>query len=418
MEILHDSTDKRTILVALDDYADHSRLYPYLCDTFHIIREFSADKCLDIMRERKADLSAVVIDIDMAKADEFRFLRSAKEEGLLDITPVVIASRRPLEEGDMRCFQEGAVDVMAPPYFREVAIRRVENAIHVMNSTTFCEIESILRELPSNIFMVDTECRYVFATHYWRHIRQSDDPNWTVRGKTDLEIRRDYENAVKAYESDMEVMRTGVGQDYVIEVDMDGIVEYLEIIKRPVYDEEGNVKGVVVLANDVTETELIKRELEQHARTDKLTGLGNRRAFDAFVSGIPERDDFPIAIISADCDGLKTVNDTFGHLVGDEYIRLSATVLKTILGDEARAFRIGGDEFLAFLPKTSEEQAASLVRAMRAQSNLFKIHEHAVSVSYGIASIDSRDADVLEAIEKADRSMYSNKVARNQARRD
>ena len=72
-------------------------------------------------------------------------------------------------------------------------------------------VERILRELPSNIMFKDTECRYVFCTHYWRHIKIGDDPNWTIRGKTDLEVRKDTENARMAYEQDKRILATGKG---------------------------------------------------------------------------------------------------------------------------------------------------------------------------------------------------------------
>lgn len=51
--------------------------------------------------------------------------------------------------------------------------------------------------LPACIFLKDTEGRYVFSTQYWRHLNTGNDPNWTIRGKTDLEIRKDKDNATK-----------------------------------------------------------------------------------------------------------------------------------------------------------------------------------------------------------------------------
>ena len=59
-------------------------------------------------------------------------------------------------------------------------------------------IETILKELPSNIYFKDTQCRYLFCTHYWNHIVHDDTEAWSIRGKTDMEIRKDKENARKA----------------------------------------------------------------------------------------------------------------------------------------------------------------------------------------------------------------------------
>ena len=67
--------------------------------------------------------------------------------------------------------------------------------------------KKILKEIPSNIFFKDTECRYVFSTHYWRHLQGAEDPSWDIAGKTDLEIRKDKENAKLAMEQDREIIR-------------------------------------------------------------------------------------------------------------------------------------------------------------------------------------------------------------------
>lgn len=82
-------------------------------------------------------------------------------------------------------------------------------------------IEHILKDLPSNIFFKDTECRYVFCTQYWRHLKTDETDDWTIRGKTDLEVRVDKENARKAYEEDKKILKTGQGTEYVIEVNQD-----------------------------------------------------------------------------------------------------------------------------------------------------------------------------------------------------
>lgn len=76
-------------------------------------------------------------------------------------------------------------------------------------------IETILKELPSNIYFKDTQCRYLFCTHYWNHIVHDDTEAWSIRGKTDMEIRKDKENARKAYEEDKKLLKTGIGCKYV-----------------------------------------------------------------------------------------------------------------------------------------------------------------------------------------------------------
>lgn len=415
MEILHKGA-KRTVLAALDDSETGTQFCDHLSSDFKVVRVNSADDCLKIMRERVADLSAVIVDIEMAMANDFEFLHNASADSRLDSIPILVASRRQVVESDMRCLEEGAFDFILPPHHRKLTKRRIDNALRVKRASTFYEIESILRELPSNIFMKDAEGRYVFMTHYWHHLDTGGDPNWTIRGKTDLEIRKDRENAIKAMEADKEILRTGKGMSYVLESNVDGIRDFKEMIKQPVFDENGNVTGIIALINDVTETELLKRELEKRARTDELTGVGNRRAFDEFVKTIPQLQDFPIAVISADCDDLKIVNDTYGHLVGDEYIRIAAMVIKSSLPENVPIFRTGGDEFVAFLSRATQQDANETVEAMQKRCEMFKLPEHSISISFGTSIIEDADSAAYDAIALADRAMYDDKAARKRAR--
>ena len=254
----------------------------------------------------------------------------------------------------------------------------------------------MLKELPSNIYLKDSEGRYIFCTHYWHHLDKGDDPNWTVRGKTDVEIRKDKENAMEAMKSDMNVLTTGEGTAYTIEIHEDGIQEFFEVIKEPLKNEEGITTGIIGLINHVTEYEQMKRKLQDMVRTDELTGLYSRYYFDEYLKNLQKKEMYPISVISADCDGLKHINDTYGHLVGDEYIRMASLLFRMVLPEKGAAFRTGGDEFIILLPSTSEEETHSYMEQMREKEKLFQIRGKKLSVSLGMSciksSLDSVDA--------------------------
>ena len=246
--------------------------------------------------------------------------------------------------------------------------------------------KKILKEIPSNIFFKDTECRYVFSTHYWRHLQGADDPSWDIAGKTDLEIRKDKENAKLAMEQDREIIRTGKGTSYVIEINQDGVTEYLELIKNPVRDDDGNIIGIVGLINNVTEKVLLERKLEKYAHTDMLTGL-----------------------ISADCDGLKKTNDTYGHAIGDELIRLTASLFRVTLPENAVMFRVGGDEFFLVLPNTTQEECKKYIDNMNEMSRALLLKGKPICVSFGSCEIPSPSLSFMQAMETADKRMYMEK---------
>ena len=311
----------------------------------------------------------------------------------------------------------GAADIFTPTGSGKLLLRRLSNVIRAKDSATFYEIERMLRALPSNIYLKDAEGKYIFATHYWHHLDMKGDPNWTIRGKTDPEIRKDKENAIKAYESDKIILATGEGTRYTIKIDTDNQLEFLELIKEPVRDDDGNITGIVGLINNVTEQQLLKFELERRSKTDALTGLFNRRYYREYFPTVCKPENFPIALISADCNGLKKINDTYGHLVGDEYLRMSAVLLRMVLPESASIFRMGGDEFFIVLPNTDEIAVQRFIDEMKQKSSLFQIREQKLSIAFGFSILRSETDDVNACINAADQNMYENKNKEKQARK-
>lgn len=277
------------------------------------------------------------------------------------------------------------------------------------NSLTFDELEGILSKLPSNIYLKDAEGKYIFATHYWHHLDHGDDENWTIRGKTDYEIRKDKENALMAMEKDKEIIATGKGAKYVIEINTDNTLEYFEIIKEAVYNADGRIIGIVGLINDVTHRELLQKELNRLALIDQLTGLKNRNCFLRDIENF-DRADFPLAFGIIDCNDLKIVNDTYGHEVGDEYIKIAGIVLKLSLPKSSKVYRIGGDEFIVTIPNTSEEQIEQLAKNFDAKSKTYSVNSIDLSIAYGFAMANSPDENLKQVLDEADKRMYENKA--------
>lgn len=269
-------------------------------------------------------------------------------------------------------------------------------------------IERVLHGLPSNIFLKDDQCRYVFATKYWDHIDHEEE-GWTIRGKTDFEIRKNQENARKAYEEDLRILETGQGTSYVIMENVNGKVEYLELIKSPVFDDDGTVIGIVGLINDVTEKELMRIELERLAVTDPLTGLLNRhRLMDLLDNGL-EDDQYPAAVVMADCDNLKLINDRFGHESGNEFICMTADLLRSALPEDSLIFRMGGDEFVAVITRADAGSAERFAEKLREGQANMRINGTPVSVSVGCDTLMSGEDDFAFVLRRADYLMYENK---------
>lgn len=152
------------------------------------------------------------------------------------------------------------------------------------------------------------------------------------------------------------------------------------------------------------------RHFQEMAYVDSLTGIGNRRAFDAacekLQSGAKEYKTLTVA--SVDINNLKVANDTLGHAAGDYLIRSTANILSDFVAGCGNAFRTGGDEFVAFLYDVSPEEFDRRVEAGKAViADLNQNSEVQLSLSLGCETISDRS--ILDAVRLADQRMYREK---------
>ena len=379
------------------------------------IREvFSADEAVAAL-EGEELLSAVLIDTPSEIPGIRKLISSVNDRNndLLAFPILVLTDEAHIEE-DEKYLGGVVVDCVCKPLRAAVLQNRLANAEELVSSVSFNEFSRMLQSLPANIYLKDNRGRYVFSSQTWHHLNTDNDPDWTIRGKTDLDIRKDKENAKRALESDLELIRTGKGNSYIIE-ENDKDQEFLQIIKEPLFYEDGRVRGIIALINIVTEQEQMRRKLRERYITDQLTRVYNRSYYTEYLNqwefGAPD----PLSIIIADCDFLKRVNDTCGHIAGDDYIRSCADLLRYTLPKEALIFRTGGDEFAAFLPGIGAEETEQLVQRIRENEGKYRIEGNPLSVSVGSSTMTG-ERDLKKYISLADQRMYENKQQKKAGR--
>jgi len=180
------------------------------------------------------------------------------------------------------------------------------------------------------------------------------------------------------------------------------------------WSEDENHKPILLcIARNISERKLYEEQLVYLSRHDPLTGLYNRAFYDQELNRLKkERREYPISFLMGDMDGLKEVNDSFGHRQGDNLIRECASLIKKALRDSDTIIRIGGDEFLAILPKTDERGAAEIVE--RIKKNVADYNRRAnslpISISLGTATAHKASQSLEHIISKADKDMYQSKV--------
>ena len=353
-------------------------------------------------------LNAVLIDTPSALPDAEKLIRCVNDRNSdLLAFPILLLTDSEHIEKDEAFLGGVVVDCVEKPVRAAVLKNRLANAEELVSSVSFTEFSRMLQSLPANIYLKDNRGRYVFSSQTWHHLNTGDDEEWTIRGKTDLDIRKDKENARKALESDLELVRTGKGTSYIIE-ENDGAQEFLQIIKEPLFYDDGRVRGIIALINIVTEQEQMRRKLRERYITDQLTRVYNRSYYTEYLASIEFGAPDPLSIIIADCDHLKQVNDTCGHIAGDDYIRCCAELLRHTLPEGALIFRTGGDEFAAFLPGIGAEETGRLAGQIREEEKKYRIDGYTLSVSIGYSTMQG-GGELKRHISEADQNMYADK---------
>ncbi len=341
------------------------------------------------------DVSAVIIDSELALKNDFSFLKQERKKGTLVFTPLIVITDNPQTDEELKCLSYDVVDFLPTPFRKLTVINRIENAIRIKDSASFYEIERMLKALPSNIYLKDAEGRYIFATHYWHHIDHSSDPDWTIRGKTDVDIRKDKENAQIAMEKDLDIIRTGKGTSYLIEINTDGKQEFFNVFKEPVRDRDGNISGIVGLINNVTEHETIKRQWQSAAIMDGMTGLFNRREIQLQIERAitdSRQNNTVFSVVMLDIDNFKQVNDCYGHKTGDNVIIALADILKNNMGDKFSAGRWGGEEFMILLRDTEISPAFYIAESIRKSFENIEFPDiRPQTVSVGVTQLKESD---------------------------
>ena len=317
--------------------------------------------------------------------------------------PVLILTNRENYFEDCKYLKKPVEDVFLDVDIKKVILHRIDNAIKSANSTSFDSFSGMLKVLPSLVYLKDKQGRYAFCSQQWHHLI---DQSKSIRGLTDFDIRKDKENARIARESDLAVINSGKGKSYIIkEVDEEG-TEYLQVIKEPLKNEKGDVDGIIAIINNVTTEELLRQQLREKSITDQLTGLYNRFYFEELSHFQNHELEYPIAIISADCDDLKKINDEFGHAAGDQYIRYACEVLVESLPKGSDIFRMGGDEFLAIVPKTNKAQADKYLLDINKNIEKYKNDKFALKLSVGCHTIIKKGESIENAVILSDKEMY------------
>lgn len=335
-------------------------------------------------------------------------------------------------------------------------------------------LRAFLEHIPARVYFKDRKSRFVLASKSLALSAGLSDFTQLV-GKTDFDIFS-AEHAKQAFADEQEIIRTGKPILDLEEKETwpDGTETWVLTTKLPLLNEQRQIIGTMGVSRDITERKRVERELDRYrlrleelveertadlvrlnqqlerdiaarkaaeealgikaqelARTneilenlsliDDLTGLYNRKGFLALAEHrlkLAHRQGEPFAVAFADLDGLKQINDDFGHEEGDRALIETARILRESFRQSDIIARLGGDEFAVFVGEADTAQIASRIEERLEVARQAEPRRYELAFSVGVVEGSvSEKIDIQTLLKRADELMYREKKKKRALRK-
>jgi len=224
------------------------------------------------------------------------------------------------------------------------------------------------------------------------------------REKVDNAYNTSIENNEEFYEIEHRIIKHDNGQ-----------IRYVKEKCEHIKNDDDEIIRSLGIVQDITDHIEKEKEIKYLLYKDKLTDLYNRRFFEEEIKRLDTKRNLPISIIMVDVNGLKIINDSYGHETGDQMLIETGKILKQELRDEDILARHGGDEFTVLLPQTSKKEAKKIISRLKAKNNKLSERSITVSFSLGVATKANEDENIRNILKKADDEMYRNKLSESKS---
>jgi len=175
------------------------------------------------------------------------------------------------------------------------------------------------------------------------------------------------------------------------------------------------LKVLAELISNALERQWSDEKIRSLSFRDQLTGLYNRHMLKEEMQRLDTERQLPISIIMADLNGLKLVNDTYGHEVGDEILISAADILRNACRKEDIIARWGGDEFIILLPQTGENEAKQIENRIKEMCRDAYVNDMPISIAIGVSIKKDMKKDLLLVLKEAEDNMYKQKLVESQS---
>jgi diguanylate cyclase (GGDEF)-like protein/PAS domain S-box-containing protein len=178
----------------------------------------------------------------------------------------------------------------------------------------------------------------------------------------------------------------------------------------PQFDESKKHIANFGTIQDITRIRKTEEEIRYLSYHDYLTGLFNRRFYEEVLIKLDNEENYPLTLVMADVNGLKMINDSFGHAVGDQLLQKASNVIKSGCRENDVIARLGGDEFVIILARTDAETAALMIKRLEVLAAREKIRGLKLSIAFGSRTKIRKEENIQKVLKNAEDDMYRHKL--------
>ncbi|MFN2363418.1 MAG: HD domain-containing phosphohydrolase [Halarsenatibacteraceae bacterium] len=224
----------------------------------------------------------------------------------------------------------------------------------------------------------------------------------------DLLVKEDFEEEAK---NNIDKILSGEDLQHITKTRHKSGKTYYSLLKETRIKLNNGDYGVLSMQIDVTDIKEKEEKIKHISYHDDFTGLYNRKFLEEELNRLDTKRQLPISIIMADIDGLKLINDSYGHGAGDKLIKKAVEILKDSVREEDILARWGGDEFIILLPQTGEKESEMIIKRIIEKTDKTADIDIPISIALGYAVKKEYESDIYKILNKANKTLYHNKIS-------
>jgi len=396
-------SDARIRILVIDDTQKNLEIVGQLLSAngYHVTAAGGGERGIAIANKLLPDLDVMMPDID-----GYSVCRKLKGSELTKDIPVIFLTAKTEHEDLMEGFNTGAVDYITKPFVKEELLIRVSTHAELARKRNQQKMLSSLLDKYVLEIIIDMRGNVRHVSRAFLELTEYEEED--ILGNS-FEMFKHPDS----FRSELSEILDSVKNNFIYYKEIklkrkNGSKCVINVFVEPVTNMDGMATGAQCFMTDVTS----RKELEHLSITDKLTDLFNRQKLDEVLNyefSQSTRYGSHFSVVLLDLDDFKNINDTLGHLVGDEVLIKVAEILKKNVRDTDTAGRWGGEEFLLIIPKASEDEAAHVAEKLRASAEGLDFGiGRKVTVSAGVGSTDG-SLSLRSLLSLTDKAMYKAK---------